>query len=138
MPGSPAKGCAPQGVDFDYLAFRLDEGFAMSARKCVVCGEQGDITKDHVVPRLVLRIMLGREAYANFCSEVRKVNIQPMCGPDNNLKATRIADLRSPEEHAQLCVYLDKYGILDDIEFEDPFVMFGERAKDGEQLWLAK
>lgn len=110
----------------------------MAARRCVVCGEEGNITKDHVVPRLVLRIMLGREKYADFCSVVRKINIQPMCGPDNNIKATRVADLRTPEEHAQLCEYLDLFGILDSLEFEDPAAIFGDRILEGEQLWLAR
>lgn len=92
----------------------------MKERVCVACGRPGDLTRDHVVPRLILRIMLGREQYAKFCSEVRKVNIQPMCGPDNNKKATRVIDFRPREQHEQLLFYLDKHGILDDVEFENP------------------
>lgn len=88
-------------------------------RTCLRCGAEG-VTKDHVVPRLVLRIMLGREDYADFCSEVRKVNIQPLCGPCNNWKATRVIDFRPPEQHEQLCHYLAKYGIMDKVEFEEP------------------
>lgn len=89
-------------------------------RKCLRCGAE-PTTRDHVVPRLVLRILLGREQYARFCSEVRKVNLQPLCGPCNNDKGHhQIVDYRSREEHEQLLFYMDKYGILDDIEFEEP------------------
>lgn len=89
-------------------------------RVCLSCGIQEGLTKDHVVPRLVLRILLGREDYADFCSEVRKVNVQPLCGRCNNQKATRIIDFRTQEEHEQLCFYLEKYEIADQVEFEEP------------------
>lgn len=64
-------------------------------------------------------MLLERETYADFCSEVRKVNIQSMCGYCNNFKATRIIDLRDDEVHEKLLDYLEKYGILESIEFED-------------------
>jgi hypothetical protein len=87
-------------------------------KQCLICGETENVTKDHVVPRLVLRMLLGREPYAKFCSEVRKDNIQWLCGPHNNEKGTRVIDYRDDDRHAALLAWLDKYGI--EVEFEDP------------------
>lgn len=91
-------------------------------RTCLSCGDEG-VTKDHVVPRLVLRIILGREDYADFCSTVRKINIQPLCGKCNNAKATRVIDFRPKEQHEELLFYLEEFGIIDQIEFEEPLCL---------------
>lgn len=89
-------------------------------KRCVACGTTDNLTRDHVVPRLVLRMLLERETYAHFCSKVRKVNIQPMCGECNNLKATRVIDLRGEEEHYRLLAFLIDYDIIGKVVFEDP------------------
>lgn len=89
-------------------------------KRCLVCKETEGVTRDHVVPRLVLRMVLERETYAHFCSKVRKGNIQPLCGFCNNYKATRVVDLRDDETQAHLLNHLFDYGIYDAIVFEDP------------------
>lgn len=73
-----------------------------------------------MVPRLVLRMLLDRETYADFCSTVRKINVQPQCGWCNNYKATRVVDLRDKEMHDKLLASLERFGILDEVVFEDP------------------
>ena len=83
-----------------------------------------------MVPRLVLRMLLDREVYADFCSTVRKINVQPLCGYCNNFKATRVIDLRDDDIHQVLISYLDKYGIAESVVFEDPDA-FVKEVMDG-------
>lgn len=93
----------------------------MSDRICLACEEPVDkLTKDHVVPRVVLRDTMGMMRYAKFCSQVRSVNIQPLCSDCNSRKGNRIIDWRDQYEHDRLRNKLKQWGIMEFIEFEDP------------------
>lgn len=88
-------------------------------RRCLRCGAVDGITRDHVVPRVQLRLALGQDAYARFCAQVRKINIQDLCGPCNNDKGDRTADYRNDERHEILVAALEQFGIRDKINFEE-------------------
>lgn len=86
---------------------------------CLACGEAQDkITKDHVVPRVVLRDLMPLTRYARFCAAARKINLQPLCAPCNGKKASRVIDYRPQYRHDQLRALIKNWGL--DIEFEDP------------------
>ena len=101
-------------------------------RRCLVCGTDEGITRDHVVPRVVLRMVLGREEYFDFCQTVRKANIQPLCGPCNGYKSSRVVDLRGYSGHSRLLDFLEDYDIIDSVVFEEPKV-FLEEARSWSQ-----
>jgi len=79
-------------------------------RRCVWCGDKDNLTRDHVVSRLHLRLLL-QEQYARFCADVRKINLQPMCGFCNNEKSDKSVDLRPVERQIDLRNKLREYGI---------------------------
>lgn len=95
-------------------------------QRCLVCYTKENITRDHVVPRVVLRMVMEREEYFDFCQNVRKANIQPLCGPCNGYKSSRVADLRNATERERLLGFMDDYGIIDRVDFEDPEVFLRE------------
>ena len=80
-------------------------------RKCLWCGANDNITRDHVVSRMTLRLALGQEDYARFCALVRKINIQDTCGPCNNYKGDRSAELRKDDRAWMLEEYLREFGL---------------------------
>lgn len=88
-------------------------------RKCLRCGELEGITRDHVVPRVQLRLALGQDEYARFCAKVRKINIQDLCGPCNNAKGDRTAEYRTDERAAMLVEYLKEFDLIDRINFDE-------------------
>lgn len=93
----------------------------MTDRRCLACEQEVEkLTKDHVVPRVVLRDTMGRWRYARFCSSVRAVNIQHLCSGCNSRKGSRIIDWREQHRHDQLRNRLKQWGIMEHIEFEDP------------------
>lgn len=69
---------------------------------CLACGEEGWLTRDHVVPRSVLR----KHGVYNA-----PVNIQRLCQPCNNRKANTAVDYRSADEHWRLIRWLDAIGL---------------------------
>lgn len=90
-------------------------------RICLACGEEVEkLTKDHVVPRVVLRDTMGRYRYARFCSRARKVNLQPLCSDCNSRKGDRVIDWRDQYRHDELRSLLKQWGVMDQIEFENP------------------
>jgi len=94
------------------------------ARRCAWCGVLDNITNDHVVSRLQLRLALGRERYQDFCADVRKLNLQPLCSFCNNEKSDRSVDLRDPELQIRLRTKLREYGIDDVVEWSVPSQLF--------------
>lgn len=91
----------------------------MKERICLSCERVTDkMTKDHVVPRVVLRDVLGMIRYAKFCSSVRSINIQPLCSDCNSRKGNRVIDWRSQFHRDRLKSRLKQWGISDQIEFE--------------------
>lgn len=93
----------------------------MSTRTCLACGVEAEkLTKDHVVPRVVLRDTMGMMRYARFCSSVRSVNIQQLCSDCNSRKGSRVIDYREQFEHDRLRNRLKQWGIMKHIEFENP------------------
>lgn len=94
------------------------------ARRCLWCGTQDDLTRDHVVSRLQLRLALGREEYQKFCATVRKLNIMTLCSTCNNDKSDRSCDLRDAETHIRLRQALREYGIDGVIEWSKPSDIF--------------
>lgn len=93
-------------------------------RKCLWCGATDGITRDHVVSRMTLKLALGRDEYARFCSLVRKINIQDTCGPCNNYKGDRSADLRQDERAVMLRMYLMDFGLDPNDILEPPADVF--------------
>lgn len=85
-------------------------------RKCLKCGADEGITRDHVVPRVLLRQAMDLDTYQRFSHESRDVNIQPLCGPCNGEKADRAIDYRPIEEHVKLLLLLERWGL--DIEVQ--------------------
>ena len=93
----------------------------MSDRICLSCERKVEkLTKDHVVPRVVLRDILGMLRYARFCSSVRSLNIQPLCSDCNSRKGNRTIDWRTQYEHDVLRNRLKQWGIIEAVNFEDP------------------
>ena len=81
------------------------------------CKASGTTTRDHVVPRVLLKLQLSRDEYHRWSTEARYVNIQPLCADCNGLKGGRAADYRTVEEHAELLDLIAKWGIK--VEWED-------------------
>jgi 5-methylcytosine-specific restriction endonuclease McrA len=91
------------------------------SRACLRCGATDrPITRDHVVPRVALRMAFAGMPgeYARFCALVRKVNIQALCSFCNNLKGDRACDYRDDERRELLVKYLVDFGLQDSIRFE--------------------
>lgn len=122
MPGSTANRCVPTGIGIVFLAFR--KGILMD-RRCVNCGTKDNLTRDHVVSRLHLRLLLGPR-YAAFCADVRKVNLQPMCGFCNNEKSDRSLDMRPAVRQIDLRNKLREYGIDHLVEWSRPSDVFSK------------
>lgn len=93
-------------------------------RKCLWCEETDGITRDHVVSRVTLRLALGQEEYARFCAKVRKINIQDLCGKDNNFKGDRSSELRDDDRAWMLEEYLREFGLDPDEILEPPENVF--------------
>lgn len=90
----------------------------MKKKICLACGKQQEkLTKDHVVPRVVLRDLMGVVRYSRFCSVARKVNLQPLCGPCNGRKGSRVIDYREQFRHDELRSLLKNWNIK--VKFED-------------------
>lgn len=86
---------------------------------CLACDKEVDkITDDHVVPRVVLRDLMGMARYARFCAAARKINIQPLCAECNGRKANRIIDYREQVRADELKALLKNWNL--EVEFEDP------------------
>lgn len=86
---------------------------------CLACRQEVDkITKDHVVPRVILRDLMPLPRYARFCAAARKTNLQPLCADCNGRKANRIIDYREQYRADQLKALLKNWGLQ--VEFEDP------------------
>lgn len=94
-------------------------------RRCVWCGDKDNLTRDHVVSRLHLRLLLGNE-YARFCADVRKINLQPMCGFCNNEKSDKSIDLRPAERQIDLRNKLREYGIDHLVDWSKPSEIFSK------------
>ena len=91
----------------------------MTTTTCLACEEEVEkITKDHVVPRVVLRDMMTIGRYARFCATARKTNIQPLCAPCNGKKANRVIDYRPQHKADELKSLLKNWNLK--VEFEDP------------------
>jgi len=91
----------------------------MSNSVCLACNEEVEkITKDHVVPRVVLRDMMSLARYARFCATARKRNIQPLCAPCNGKKANRVIDYREQYRSDELRSLLKNWNLK--VKFEDP------------------
>jgi 5-methylcytosine-specific restriction endonuclease McrA len=92
---------------------------------CVSCKvTAGKITKDHVIPRVVLRDLMSMSRRARFCSAARKLNLQPMCAPCNGRKAGRVIDFRVQRRRDELRALVKNWGLP--VEFEDPDVFISE------------
>lgn len=89
-------------------------------RRCLRCGAVDNLTRDHVASRVQLRLALGQDEYARFCSKVRKLNIQRLCTQCNNDKGDKSCDLRSKEIRDRLLEAIDEFGIADKIDWSDP------------------
>jgi 5-methylcytosine-specific restriction endonuclease McrA len=94
-------------------------------RKCLRCGTQENITKDHVVSRVALRLALGSEDYSRFCAKVRKLNVQDACGPCNNEKGDRSIDLRTDSRPERLREALIDFGLDPEEIFSSYEEVFG-------------
>jgi 5-methylcytosine-specific restriction endonuclease McrA len=87
-------------------------------KKCLACDNLVEkITKDHVIPRVVLRDAMGITRYAKFCTAARKINLQPMCADCNGRKGSRVIDYRNQFLNDQLRALVKQWGL--DITFED-------------------
>lgn len=76
---------------------------------CLRCGVDENITRDHVVPKSVLRLLLDLDEYQRFSAQARYVNIQPLCSGCNNLKGWKAIDYRPRDEHELLLVLLEEW-----------------------------
>lgn len=90
-------------------------------KRCLRCGTTENITRDHVVSRFILRTVLKRWQYEDFCQKASKnLNKQPLCGPCNQEKGPKAIDYRGPEMAQSLQGFLlIEYGVLVDIEVSD-------------------
>lgn len=102
------------------------------SRRCLWCGDTENITRDHVVSRVTLRLALGQEEYQRFCAKVRKINIQDLCGLDNNAKGDKSSDLRDDLRADLLREYLVEFGLDPDDILEDPDRVFPPRGEERE------
>lgn len=83
-------------------------------KRCLKCGTSKNITRDHVVSRVLLKRNLDRDQYARFSAAARDINIQPLCRECNNEKGGAAIDYRTTEERVSLLLLLDKWNL--DIE----------------------
>lgn len=65
-------------------------------KRCLKCGTTNDLTRDHVVPRAVLKCILTRDQYDEFTSNTSRIalNFQVLCTTCNQDKGTDIIDYR--------------------------------------------
>lgn len=92
--------------------------------RCLWCGSPDNLTRDHVVARVQLRLALGQDEYARFCARVRKLNVQRICATCNNDKGDRNCDLRDEETRFRLIMALSEFDILDKIDWSSPESIF--------------
>lgn len=87
-------------------------------KRCLRCGTNEGITRDHVISRFILRTVLSRAQYEDFCQKTSKnLNKQPLCGPCNQEKGPKAIDYRGQDMATMLQGYLlIEYGVLVDIE----------------------
>jgi hypothetical protein len=97
-------------------------------RRCLRCKSTDSITRDHVVPRVQLKLALGKEQYEKFCSQVRKLNIMDLCGPCNNEKGDKAIDLRDEDTQLLLRIALMEYGL----DPEDIFLPYEQVFDDSD------
>jgi 5-methylcytosine-specific restriction endonuclease McrA len=64
--------------------------------RCVRCGADGELTRDHVVPK----VLGGLDVAAN---------IQPLCRSCNSAKGARYADYREDAEEDPVAIILQHY-----------------------------
>jgi 5-methylcytosine-specific restriction endonuclease McrA len=69
------------------------------------------LTRDHVVPRSVLKSLLGIDKYAEFSAMSRYVNIQILCVECNNKKGSLSIDYRPWNERIDLIMLLRKWKV---------------------------
>lgn len=90
-------------------------------RRCLKCGTHKNITRDHVVSRVLLRRVLTLDTYQKFSTESRDVNIQPLCRRCNNEKGGTAVDYRDMEDHVKLLMLLDRWNLDIDVEVGKPY-----------------
>lgn len=69
---------------------------------CLACGTRENITRDHVVPKSVMKALGLHSTRDNF---------QPLCSPCNGDKANTIVDYRPAAAHEKLVAYLAEHGV---------------------------
>lgn len=96
---------------------------ANKRRRCLRCGSDSNITRDHVVSRMLLKQAMGGslDKYQAWSTEARDKNIQPLCRDCNGEKGGEAVDYRTMEEHITLLNLLDKYGLDIEVKFEPPY-----------------
>lgn len=77
---------------------------------CLRCGSE-ETTKDHVIPKSLLKRQLTRRQYAEWCVEARKINIQPLCSDCNGRKGDKAIDYRPVQDRISLKYLVDKWNI---------------------------
>lgn len=90
-------------------------------RRCLRCGTTKNITRDHVVSRVLLRRVLTRDDYQRFSTESRDVNIQPLCRQCNNEKGGGAVDYRDMEDYVRLLLLLDRWNLDIPVEVGKPY-----------------
>jgi 5-methylcytosine-specific restriction endonuclease McrA len=93
-------------------------------RRCLWCGSPDQLTRDHVVARVQLKLALGQDRYHRYCATTRKLNIMTLCTTCNNDKGDRNCDLRDADTQQRLIQTLRDYGIDDVIEWSEPEHIF--------------
>lgn len=90
-------------------------------RRCLKCGTNKNITRDHVVSRVLLRRVMDLDTYQLFSTESRDVNIQPLCRKCNNDKGGGAVDYRDMEDHVKLLLLLDRWNLDIPVEVGKPY-----------------
>lgn len=88
--------------------------FLRDGGRCLKCGDDRDLTVDHVVSKCELKKHLSQKMYAVFCSESvlrGHANAQTLCGRCNANKGPRCEDFRAFEEHEKLLQMLEEFHV---------------------------
>lgn len=111
-------------LTFPTGGFEQDVADIETPKTCLVCGSD-DVTRDHVVSRLALRMSLSQEDYKKFCETARSANIQSLCKKHNNIKGNMSCDLRKDFRSDMLKKYLVEFGLDPKEILQDPKEVFG-------------
>lgn len=91
---------------------RVSEG---AKRQCLRCGTTEDLTRDHVIPKAVLKRILTRDEYEHFSQKTGRpgLNIQVLCAECNQDKGCTTIDYREPTITDRLRSWLEEhYGVI--------------------------